>query len=154
VAAGTVAAVMVAVATAGAVMLEDTAVATAAAAMAVDTSAAAMAGSPHPSERVFDLDQNNKRCDGLSSAHSGEWRKHLEDVMTILKSLTIVAVLLVSGISLAMAQNGLPTGGEHPVAGGAAGGPYYGHVYRRGYGYGPYRHLYNYYRPYHRYRHY
>jgi hypothetical protein len=46
----------------------------------------------------------------------------LEDVMTMLKNLTIVAALLVAGTSLAMAQNGLPTGGEHPVAGGAAGG--------------------------------
>jgi hypothetical protein len=74
--------------------------------------------------------------------------------MTMLKSLTIVVVLLACGTSLAMAQNGLPTGGERPVAGGAnGGGPYYGQVYRYGYGYG-HRHLYNYYRPYHRYRHY
>jgi hypothetical protein len=51
-------------------------------------------------------------------------------------------VLLVSGISLAMAQNGLPTGGEHPVAGGAAGGPR--HFYHHGY----------YHRPHHRYWHY
>jgi hypothetical protein len=43
--------------------------------------------------------------------------------MTILKTVTIVAALLAGGTSLAMAQNGLPTGGEHPVAGGAAGGP-------------------------------
>lgn len=69
--------------------------------------------------------------------------------MTILKSLTIVAGLLIGGTSLAIAQNGLPTGGEHPVAGGAAGGPYYGHHY--GYGYRPYRHLYAY-RPYRHYR--
>jgi hypothetical protein len=71
--------------------------------------------------------------------------------MTILKSLTIVAVLLVGGTSLAIAQNGPATGGEHPVAGGAAGGgPAYGH--RHGYGY---RHLYAH-RPYrhHRYSHY
>jgi hypothetical protein len=34
----------------------------------------------------------------------------------------IVAALLAGGISLAMAQNGPATGGEHPVAGGAAGG--------------------------------
>ena len=74
--------------------------------------------------------------------------------MTILKSLTIVAVLFAGGISLAMAQNGLPTGGEHPVAGGAAGGPY-------GYFYHPWTgrriahgHLYNFYRPYHRHWHY
>jgi hypothetical protein len=43
--------------------------------------------------------------------------------MTILKSLTIVAAIFVGGASLAMAQNGLPTGGELPVGGGAAGGP-------------------------------
>jgi len=43
--------------------------------------------------------------------------------MTILKSLTIVAALLVGGASLAIAQNGPATGGEAPVAGGAAGGP-------------------------------
>ena len=43
--------------------------------------------------------------------------------MTILKFLTIVAALLVGGASLAVAQNGLPTGGEAPVGGGAAGGP-------------------------------
>jgi hypothetical protein len=53
----------------------------------------------------------------------GEWRKHLENVMTMLKSLTIVAVLLAGGASPAMAQNGLPTGNEPPVAGGAAGNP-------------------------------
>jgi hypothetical protein len=73
--------------------------------------------------------------------------------MTFLKSLTIVAVLLAGGASLAMAQNGPPTGGEHPVAGGAAGGGYgYGYAHR----YRPYRHLYGYYRPYrhYRYRHY
>jgi hypothetical protein len=40
----------------------------------------------------------------------------------MLKNLTIVAALLATGTSLAIAQNGLPTGGEHPVAGGAAGG--------------------------------
>jgi hypothetical protein len=62
--------------------------------------------------------------------------------MTMLKSLTIVAVLLAAGTSLAMAQNGLPTGGEHPVAGGAAGGPR--HFYHHGY----------YHRPHHRYWHY
>jgi hypothetical protein len=53
----------------------------------------------------------------------------LEDVMTMLKNLTTVAALLVAGASLAMAQNGLPTGGEHPVAGGAAGGPARGHFH-------------------------
>jgi hypothetical protein len=62
--------------------------------------------------------------------------------MTTLKGVAIVAALLVAGISLAMAQNGLPTGGEHPVAGGAAGGPGYGYYYHR--------HLYNYYPPRHR----
>jgi hypothetical protein len=72
--------------------------------------------------------------------------------MTILKSLIVAAALLAGGSSLAIAQNGPATGGEHPVAGGAAGGGY-------GYGYGHrhYRHLYGYHRPYHRhyrYRHY
>jgi hypothetical protein len=72
--------------------------------------------------------------------------------MTTLKTLTIVAALLAGGASLAIAQNGPATGGEHPVAGGAAGGPYYGYY---GYGYRPYRHLYSYYPRYHRYwRHY
>ena len=75
--------------------------------------------------------------------------------MTTLKSFTMIAALLVAGTSLAVAQNGLPTGGERPVAGGAnGGGPSYGHVYRYGYGYRPHRHLYAYYRPYHRYWHY
>jgi hypothetical protein len=76
--------------------------------------------------------------------------------MTMLKSLSVAAVLIAGGTSLAMAQNGLPTGGERPVAGGAnGGGPYYGQVYRYGYGYRPYRHLYAHYGPYHRYwRHY
>ena len=46
--------------------------------------------------------------------------------MTILKTLTIVATLLASGTSLAMAQNGLPTGGQTPVAGGANGGGWAG----------------------------
>jgi hypothetical protein len=93
----------------------------------------------YPEEPGLDLNQNNKPCDGLSSAYEGEWRKHLEDVMTILKSLTIVAVLLAGGTSLAMAQNGLPTGGQSPVAGGAGGGGwgYPGGVYGYpGYGYG------------------
>jgi len=72
--------------------------------------------------------------------------------MTTLKTFTIVAASLAGGASLAIAQNGLPTGGEHPVAGGAAGGPYYGYY---GYGYRPYRHLYSYYPHHHRYwRHY
>jgi hypothetical protein len=42
--------------------------------------------------------------------------------MTIPKSL-IVAALLVGGTTLAMAQSGPATGGEPPVAGGAAGNP-------------------------------
>jgi hypothetical protein len=78
--------------------------------------------------------------------------------MTILKNLTIVAALLAGGASLAMAQNGLPTGGQRPVAGGAnGGGPAYGYVYRYGSRYyRPHWHLYAHYRPYrhHRYWHY
>jgi len=79
-------------------------------------------------------------------------------MMTTLKILTIVAALVASGTSLAMAQNGLPTGGQRPVAGGAngggwAGGWWYGgapvYGYRYGYGYAPYRRLYGYY-PYRR----
>jgi hypothetical protein len=46
--------------------------------------------------------------------------------MTTLKTLTIVAALLASGTSLAMAQNGPATGGERPVAGGANGGGWAG----------------------------
>ena len=42
--------------------------------------------------------------------------------MTLLKSVMVAAVLLTGGSSLAIAQNGLPTGGERPVAGGANGG--------------------------------
>jgi hypothetical protein len=53
--------------------------------------------------------------------------------MTTLKTMTIATVLLVGGASLAMAQNGPATGGEPPVAGGAAGGGWY-----PGYGYGGY----------------
>jgi len=54
--------------------------------------------------------------------------------MTTLKTLTIVAALLASGTSLAMAQNGLPTGGQRPVAGGANGGGWYpGYGYDYGY---------------------
>jgi hypothetical protein len=52
--------------------------------------------------------------------------------MTTLKTMTIAALLLVGGASLAVAQNGPATGGENPVAGGAAGGGYPGY----GYGYG------------------
>jgi hypothetical protein len=40
-----------------------------------------------------------------------------------LKTLTIVTALLAGGTSLAMAQNGLPTGAYPPVAGGAGGSP-------------------------------
>lgn len=43
--------------------------------------------------------------------------------MKTLTSLTVVAALLVGGTSLAVAQNGPATGGEPPIAGGAAGGP-------------------------------
>jgi hypothetical protein len=74
--------------------------------------------------------------------------------MTILKSVMVATVLLAGGSSLAIAQNGPATGGEHPVAGGAAGGGYgYGYGYRH---YRHYRHLYGYHRPYrhYRYRHY
>ena len=35
--------------------------------------------------------------------------------MTILKGLTLVAALFAGGISLAMAQNSLPTGNNRPV---------------------------------------
>jgi len=69
--------------------------------------------------------------------------------MTAFKNLTIVAVLLVSGTSLAMAQNGLPTGRQSPAvsgtnggalgyAGGVYGYPGYGYIngFYRGYGYG------------------
>ena len=73
--------------------------------------------------------------------------------MTMLKSLTIVAVLFAGGTSLAMAQNGLPTGGEHPVAGGAAGYGYGWYGGAPGYSYGyTYPRLYNYYRPHRRVR--
>jgi hypothetical protein len=49
--------------------------------------------------------------------------------MSILKSVMVATVLLAGGGSLAMAQNGPPTGNERPVAGGAnGGGPAYGHV--------------------------
>jgi hypothetical protein len=43
--------------------------------------------------------------------------------MITLRTLTMAAALVVGATSLAVAQNGLPTGNEHPVAGGAAGGP-------------------------------
>jgi hypothetical protein len=73
--------------------------------------------------------------------------------MTILRSLMVATVLLAGGSSLAIAQNGLPTGGYRPVAGGAnGGGPAYGQVYGYGYRYGP-RHLYAYSPYHHRHRH-
>ena len=67
----------------------------------------------------------------MASGESGValWRT----IMTTLKTVTIAAVLLAGGASLAMAQNGLPTGGQSPVAGGANGGWYPGYGY--GYGY-------------------
>ncbi len=43
--------------------------------------------------------------------------------MTVLKTFTIVGALLASLPSLAMAQNGLPTGNYPPVMGGAGGNP-------------------------------
>jgi hypothetical protein len=80
--------------------------------------------------------------------------------MTTLKILTIVAALLAGGTSLAMAQNGLPTGGQSPVAGGANGGGwgggwYYGRapIYGYSYSYWPRGNLYAYSQPYRRYRH-
>ena len=36
-------------------------------------------------------------------------------IMTILKGLTLVTALFAGGISLAMAQNSLPTGNNRPV---------------------------------------
>jgi hypothetical protein len=42
--------------------------------------------------------------------------------MTTIKTFTIAAALIVGATSLAMAQNGPPTGGTAPVAGGANGG--------------------------------
>jgi hypothetical protein len=53
--------------------------------------------------------------------------------MATLKTLTIVAALLASGTSLAMAQNGQPTGAYPPVAGGAGGNPITNPGYYRGY---------------------
>ena len=43
--------------------------------------------------------------------------------MRSLKSLALATLLVAGGASLAMAQNGPPTGGEPPIAGGAAGNP-------------------------------
>jgi hypothetical protein len=42
--------------------------------------------------------------------------------MALLKTVTIAAALIAGATSLAIAQNGQPTGGEKPVAGGAAAG--------------------------------
>jgi hypothetical protein len=95
-------------------------------------------------------------CGRVSAAF--RWRNN----MTILKSVMVATVLLVGGSSLAMAQNGPATGGEHPVAGGAAGGGgwygdaaysygwYGGAPYSYGYSglYGYYPGFYGYYRPY------
>ena len=43
--------------------------------------------------------------------------------MATLKTLIVVTALLANGTSLVMAQNGPPTSGQLPVAGGAAGNP-------------------------------
>jgi len=43
--------------------------------------------------------------------------------MTTLKDLTTIAALLAGGMSLALAQNGPPTGGYPPIGGGAQGNP-------------------------------
>ncbi len=40
--------------------------------------------------------------------------------MATLKTVTLAAALIAGATSLAIAQNGPPTGGEPPVAGGAA----------------------------------
>ena len=44
-----------------------------------------------PSERVFDLDQNNKSCDGLSSAHPG-------------MEFKIIAALMDGGVAIKMSS--------------------------------------------------
>jgi uncharacterized membrane protein len=62
-------------------------------------------------------------------------------VMTTWRHLTIVAALFAGGTSLAMAQNGHPTGSQSLIAGGTngGGGSYAGGVYGYpGYGYGYY----------------
>jgi hypothetical protein len=43
--------------------------------------------------------------------------------MTTLKTLIVVTALVANGTSLVVAQNGAPTSGQLPVAGGAAGTP-------------------------------
>jgi hypothetical protein len=66
-------------------------------------------------------------------------------VLNTIKTFTMVATLLAGGTTLAMAQNGLPTGNETPVAGGANGGGIaYGTVYRYPNEFRPARHLYAY----------
>jgi hypothetical protein len=42
--------------------------------------------------------------------------------MALFKTVTLAAALIAGATSLAIAQNGQPTGGEKPVAGGAAAG--------------------------------
>ena len=73
--------------------------------------------------------------------------------MTTLKTLTIVAALLACGTSLAMVQNGQPTGGQRPVAGGANGGGWAGGWWYGGAPVYGYRQLYGYYPHYRHYRH-
>ena len=105
--------------------------------------------------------KNNVSCDAFTSARLGECRRFGSTHMTLKTTLTIVTALLAGGTSLSMAQNGPPTGGQSPVAGGANGGswgggwygggwyggaPVYGYGYS--YGYAPYRPLYGYYGPY------
>jgi hypothetical protein len=59
-------------------------------------------------------------------------------VLNAMKTFTMVATLLAGGTTLAMAQNGLPTGDETPVAGGANGGGIaYGTVYAIPTNFGP-----------------
>jgi len=96
----------------------------------------------------------NKSCDAFSSKCLGECRRmrFRSYNMTTLKTLTIVAALLASGTSLAMAQNGLPTGGQRPVAGGANGGGWAGGWWYGGVAVYGYRQLYAYYPHYRHYR--
>ena len=66
-------------------------------------------------------------------------------VLNAMKTFTMVAALLAGGTTLAMAQNGLPTGNETPVAGGANGGGIaYGTVYGYPNEFQPTRHFYAY----------
>jgi hypothetical protein len=78
----------------------------------------------------------------------GESCRKQSTKMTTLKTLTLLVAVLAGGTLLAMAQSGLPTGSQSPVAGGANGG-----AYGYGYGYRPFRNLYAYYPSYRRYRH-